>query len=188
MLKNLGSGEVAKKALETMEVQEDVDALNADGFESKYGAQFDSRKEVVKTAHLSVDKTKCIESPWVYIYKLPFDFDRAALETELRSILGRFGEVEKSLLFRHSDFHTSEIHLEIDVFLENDGERAFLFNFHNVREKKAKRKAKGKKKSKKEKEKEKEEEMQKEAVKAGRVNYLFYFILFIFPEILTTRS
>lgn len=142
VLSNLGSGTNARKALESIEFQNELDALDPDGFESKYGAQFDSRKEVIKTAHLSVEKVVPVKSSWVYLYNLPFDFDRMELEKELREILGRFGPVEKSLLFRHSDFYTHEMHMEMDVFLEKGGERMFLYDYHNIRERKRKQKQK----------------------------------------------
>ena len=142
VLSNLGSGATARKALETIDFHDELDALDPDGFESKYGAQFDSRKEVIRTAHLTVDKVSPVKSSWVYLYNLPFDFDRQALEEELRTILSRFGEVDKALLFRHSDFYTHEMHMEMDVFLEKGGERMFLYDYHNLRERKRKQKEK----------------------------------------------
>lgn len=52
---------------------------------------------------LTIGEDKEVDSNWVFVYDLPYDFHRSHMKEELTNSLDPFGKVEKILLYRCSD-------------------------------------------------------------------------------------
>jgi hypothetical protein len=100
--------------------------LSSDTYNSKFGPSNSSKLLGSFFSHLLTETISIQESNWVYVYELPFDFNKDEMEKDLRFTLSQFGEIERVLIFRFSDFTKSSLLNEKKIMINPKADRWFL--------------------------------------------------------------
>jgi hypothetical protein len=102
-LLNEGTINNFKETYQSFESINNSSMITSNNFSSKYRENFKNLEKMNDFVYLNMGESKEFVSNWLYLYNLPYDFNRKEMEEDLISNLEKFGEIERVHLLRSSD-------------------------------------------------------------------------------------
>ena len=77
--------------------------VQSDNYSENFDENYQHQLKTSKFTYLNAGQPKNVKSNWIYVYNLPYDFDRKEMNQDLHLAFEKYGEIEKIELIRFSD-------------------------------------------------------------------------------------
>ena len=100
--------------------------IEPDNYSAKYFPVCNGKLEISTSILLINGERDEVKSNWIYVYKLPYDFNKKKIGLNLKKYFAKYGEIQDMFLFRNSDFNKSSVVNQKKVFIDPNGDKFLL--------------------------------------------------------------